>query len=93
MATKALLQHFAQLQNNEKICSRILRRIAKRCGREEQQVVVEHSSPNIAKRFHVGHLRSTFIGRFIANIHRSAGDQVRKLWNFDDVNGNSQKYS
>ncbi|KAL7717996.1 arginyl-tRNA synthetase [Entamoeba marina] len=33
-------------------------------------VVVEFSSPNIAKPFHAGHLRSTIIGNFIANIHK-----------------------
>lgn len=34
----------------------------------QQTVLVEFSSPNIAKPFHVGHLRSTIIGNFVANI-------------------------
>ncbi|RUS33370.1 hypothetical protein BC938DRAFT_471984 [Jimgerdemannia flammicorona] len=36
-------------------------------------VVVEYSSPNIAKPFHAGHLRSTIIGNFINNVHVANG--------------------
>lgn len=34
----------------------------------QENIIVEYSSPNIAKPFHFGHLRSTIIGNFIANI-------------------------
>ncbi len=34
----------------------------------DQTVIVEYSSPNIAKRMHVGHIRSTIIGQSIRNI-------------------------
>ncbi|XP_013791484.2 probable arginine--tRNA ligase, mitochondrial [Limulus polyphemus] len=44
-----------------------------------QKVVVEYSSPNIAKAFHVGHLRSTIIGGFIANLHEFIGHDVTRL--------------
>ncbi|CAF0757205.1 unnamed protein product [Didymodactylos carnosus] len=37
------------------------------------QVVVEFSSPNIAKPLHAGHLRSTLLGNFISNIHDRFG--------------------
>jgi arginyl-tRNA synthetase len=44
----------------------------------KKRIVVEFSSPNIAKPFHAGHLRSTIIGGFIANIHEASGwDTVR----------------
>ena len=33
------------------------------------RVIVEYSSPNVAKPFHMGHLRSTIIGNFCANIN------------------------
>ena len=33
-------------------------------------VIVEFSSPNVAKPFHMGHFRSTIIGNFVANIHQ-----------------------
>jgi len=36
-------------------------------------VIVEFSSPNIAKPFHIGHIRSTLIGNSINNIYKYAG--------------------
>ncbi|KAJ2841069.1 arginyl-tRNA synthetase, partial [Coemansia erecta] len=36
-------------------------------------VIVEFGSPNIAKPFHVGHLRSTIIGNFVHNLHKLHG--------------------
>ena len=35
---------------------------------DPQTVVVEYSSPNIAKEMHVGHLRTTIVGDAIARI-------------------------
>eukprot|EP01088_Endostelium_zonatum_P018267 TRINITY_DN5794_c0_g1_i1.p1 TRINITY_DN5794_c0_g1~~TRINITY_DN5794_c0_g1_i1.p1 ORF type:complete len:758 (+),score=247.44 TRINITY_DN5794_c0_g1_i1:56-2329(+) len=39
-------------------------------------VVIEYSSPNIAKPFHAGHLRSAIIGNFLRNIHKALGYKV-----------------
>jgi arginyl-tRNA synthetase len=39
-------------------------------------VIVEYSSPNIAKEMHVGHLRSTIVGDAIARVTEFAGDHV-----------------
>jgi len=39
-------------------------------------VVIDLSSPNVAKPMHVGHIRSTVIGDALANIHRFVGHQV-----------------
>lgn len=38
-----------------------------------KKVLVEYSSPNIAKRFSVGHLRSTIIGQAIYNLYKLSG--------------------
>jgi len=38
-----------------------------------KNVVIDYSSPNIAKPFHVGHLRSTVIGQALYNIHEHLG--------------------
>ena len=36
-------------------------------------VIVEYSSPNIAKPFHIGHLKTTIIGHSLYNIYKSLG--------------------
>ncbi|KAM6915753.1 putative arginine--tRNA ligase, mitochondrial [Xenentodon cancila] len=41
--------------------------------------LVEYSSPNIAKKFHAGHLRSTIIGNFIANLKQTLGHKVIRM--------------
>jgi arginyl-tRNA synthetase len=41
-------------------------------------VIVEYSSPNIAKEMHVGHLRSTIVGDAIARVTEFVGDHVIK---------------
>ncbi|MBP7462532.1 MAG: arginine--tRNA ligase [Candidatus Delongbacteria bacterium] len=46
--------------------------------------IVEYSSPNIAKPFGVGHLRSTVIGNSIARLHRNAGYQVIRINHLGD---------
>ncbi len=36
-------------------------------------ILVEYSSPNIAKPFHIGHLRTTLIGRALYNMYKALG--------------------
>lgn len=40
---------------------------------ETDPVIIEYSSPNIAKTFHVGHLRTTLIGHALVQIYKSVG--------------------
>lgn len=44
-----------------------------------KRVIVEFSSPNIAKEFHAGHLCSPIIGTFISNLYECMGWDVVKL--------------
>ena len=43
---------------------------------EPQTVVVEYSSPNVAKEMHVGHLRTTVVGDAVARVLEFAGHRV-----------------
>lgn len=45
----------------------------------KKRIIVEFSSPNIAKPFHAGHLRSTIIGGFIASLYQAAGWDVIRM--------------
>lgn len=42
----------------------------------EGQVIIDYSSPNLAKRMHIGHLRSTVIGDSIKRIYKYLGYNV-----------------
>jgi arginyl-tRNA synthetase len=44
-------------------------------------IIVEYSQPNIAKKMHVGHLRTTIIGDALANIFDFLGYKVIR-WNY-----------
>jgi len=45
----------------------------------EETVVVDFSSPNIAKEMHVGHLRSTIIGESVCRILEFTGANVKRV--------------
>ena len=44
-----------------------------------KKIIVEFSSPNIAKPFHAGHLRSTIIGGFLSSLYECAGWDVVRM--------------
>lgn len=44
-----------------------------------QRIIIDYSSPNIAKEMHVGHLRSTILGNTIANLFEKLGHDVVRL--------------
>ena len=50
----------------------------------KQRVIVEFSSPNVAKELHVGHLRSTVIGDSIARLFEFLGHDVVRLNHIGD---------
>lgn len=44
-----------------------------------KKAIIEFSSPNIAKPFHAGHLRSTIIGTVLSNIFQAGGWEVIRM--------------
>ena len=51
---------------------------------QTRPLLIEYSSPNIAKPFHVAHLRTTFIGAALDRIHRFVGQHVISINHLGD---------
>ncbi len=52
--------------------------------RHRERIIVEFSSPNVAKEMHVGHLRSTIIGDSLARVFEFLGHDVVRLNHIGD---------
>lgn len=52
--------------------------------KQKEKVVVDFSSPNIAKEMHVGHLRSTIMGESICRVLEYLGDEVVRVNHLGD---------
>lgn len=64
-------------QNNLKILEKsILKSYGSNNSGENKIIGIDYSSPNIAKPFGIGHLRSTTIGNAISNIYKMLGYKV-----------------
>jgi arginyl-tRNA synthetase len=50
----------------------------------DKKIIVEFSSPNIAKPFHVGHLRTTFIGNAISRVYQELGYNTVRINHLGD---------
>ena len=48
---------------------------------KNKTIIIDYSSPNIAKPMHIGHLRSTIIGEALANLYETLGYKVIR-WNY-----------
>jgi len=78
---------FINLKFKEDYLSRALKTMADDAGGRlavpqtsyKKKIVVDFSSPNIAKEMHVGHLRSTIIGDTLSNLLSFAGHDVLRL--------------
>ncbi|XP_042901698.1 arginine--tRNA ligase, cytoplasmic [Parasteatoda tepidariorum] len=51
---------------------------------KKQKIVVDFSSPNVAKEMHVGHLRSTIIGESICRLLEFCGNDVLRINHIGD---------
>ncbi len=49
-----------------------------------RKVIVEYSSPNIAKPFHIGHIRSTVIGNALYKLYDAVGFDVTRINHLGD---------
>ena len=72
--------------SREKLLDLTIKKILKEKGKygsfnlgKNKKVVIEMSSPNIAKPFGIGHLRSTIIGNSISNINSFLGFKTIKI--------------
>ncbi len=63
-----LAQHFAQFLRDD--------RLGVPQPERAKQIVIDFSSPNVAKPMHVGHIRSTFLGDALARIAEFIGHRV-----------------
>ena len=77
--------------NKESLANKVINQVLtekENYGKSEfgkgKTVVVEFSSPNIAKPFHIGHVRTTVIGNALSKIYASQGYHVEKLNHLGD---------
>jgi arginyl-tRNA synthetase len=56
----------SEIESNEKIQTKY----------SDKKVLVEHSSPNLFKPFHIGHLMNNFIGETVVRIMKAGGGEV-----------------
>ena len=77
--------------NKESLAKKVIKQVLsekENYGKSEfgrgKTVVVEFSSPNIAKPFHIGHVRTTVIGNALSKIYQSQGYHVEKLNHLGD---------
>ena len=68
LSDTALMQRASEIQND-------LERLIPRTSHAEK-IVVDYSSPNLAKEMHVGHLRGTIIGDCLARVLERQGHEI-----------------
>jgi arginyl-tRNA synthetase len=54
---------------------------------QDKNIVVDYSSPNVAKHLHAGHIRSTIIGEVLSNIYEAVGYTAHRVNFIEDWGG------
>lgn len=81
---------FINITLTKEFLSREMTQVAADCRlgvphlKKAKKVIVEFSSPNVAKELHVGHLRSTIIGESLARLFEFLGHDVMRLNHIGD---------
>lgn len=57
----------------------LLKEVNPNLENKPEKLVIDFSSPNIAKPFHFGHLKSTILGNYLANLNEFLGSDVTRL--------------
>lgn len=74
--------------NKEIYVKKVLSKIGKNYGSskigEGKTICIDYSSPNVAKNFHVGHLRTTIIGNSLYHIFDKLGYHVERINHLGD---------
>ena len=52
--------------------------------KKKETIVVDYCGVNVAKKMHIGHIRSMFIGDYIARLHEKMGDKVVRFNHIGD---------
>lgn len=52
--------------------------------KSQKKIVVDYCGVNVAKKMHIGHIRSMFIGDYIVRLHEKLGDTVLKFNHIGD---------
>jgi arginyl-tRNA synthetase len=66
LSTKACLEILAEVEKKKS-------QFGNSTKGEGKTILVEYSSPNVAKELHIGHFRNTILGQSINNIYKAAG--------------------
>ena len=76
---KVIIKDDYYIKELEKLSNSIIKKTE-----NPEKIIIDYSSPNVAKEMHVGHFRSTVIGDSIANFYEILGHNVIRINHIGD---------